>query len=196
MWFGQGFPSANGPAVFVAGGLAYAFLLALPIYSLFQQRSDVLVNFAGLLGCILLGLIAFGLLPYMLSIERLGRFELLGFLLSVLSLALLFCAGFQARTPGLLGWVRFACPVGYGMVGGTLLAGQVQAGLALLLGLAVVQGVAWIAAPRPGTWVLGAIFAFVIPMTMILSFPVGHTAAVPLIMSFLLGFALNWQPKG
>ena len=80
---------------------------------------------------------------------------------------------------------------GYTGIAGALMAGQVQFSIAALCGLAFLQLFNGFVFGRSYGGIWGILFAFVIPLAMLIVLQIGHLLAIPLVLSFVIGFALN-----
>jgi len=197
MWFGLGWPKVNEGAVYVATAIILALVLAAPLFEMIANRAGVLVRLQDRFGTLPLYLSTSTLVllaPYVWSMERLNRYEKLGYLITLLGFAALALYGFhRAGRIERRGFGRIFSAIlliGYAGVGGALLAGQAQFSILAVSALGLVQLFDWFVFNRLQGKLWGGVFAFILPLFMLVSLQIGHGLAIPLIASYVAGVAL------
>ncbi len=198
LWVGLGYPSIVGDPLLVVLVIQIALIVAKPAFELATEPGGTKLRLERRFGVLPLYMIAIALLLFMFDIyfrERLNRIEMLGLAITLIGTAALILYGFHRtrllRRSGFSQISGICLVFGYAATSGALLVGQAQLSIITLIGMAALQLVDWIFAPkRPQHAVLGAVFAFVIPLGMLTSLQIGHALAVPLILSYLGGQAL------
>lgn len=184
-WFGLGKPSVGGDAVLVVVGLSLLLVLAHPLSGLQSFRRASI----GLTLWFWAAAVLF-IIPYAWTVDELNRSGPLGQLLSASAFFALLSHGSSryADEPLFHRLTKALLLFGLGICGGTLIAGQVQFAIVFLAAVGLLYTFErFVFALRPS--VGGIVFAFAIPLAMLIGLRLGHLLAIPLIASFLIGFA-------
>jgi len=196
LWLGIGRPSVYGPSIMIVFGLTYALLLAFPAFNLIKDHKTAGASFLSAFG--LTGSIGYlvlvALLPfYTLSIQTLSRNEMLGFALTLIGATTLLLFGFSSsygRTlPARL--VHVLVISGFAGSAGALMAGNVQFAAVSIILLAFLLLFERFLFGRSDLHRDTILLSFAFPLVMLLTVRIGHGLAVPLIASFIFGFALS-----
>jgi|GEM_PF-2921469 len=196
MWIGLGYPPAVGPAALFVASLITILGLAAPIYALIRGPRRAMAQLHQsfgrpfpYLGTALLALV----FMHLRSVEQLDRNEVTGYLITALALLILLLFGVH-RTKGRWWFQRIAeilLICGFAGIAGALMAGQVQFSILALSALAVLHLFNWFVFGAETGGVAGICLAYAIPLAMLLCLLIGHVLAIPLVLSFVAGFALT-----
>lgn len=189
-FYGSTTPEIRGSAIWLMGLIAAVLLISFPLYARSARHVRARVGRMP----VLLGLFIIVALPFdVWRLQVMDRWDILGASIAICALVAALWAAFMLSCKDW--WLARLSETlqiaGFAMIAGAFLLGYIQIASALMILAALLTGFRWFVFGRVPVPVLAMVFLYVIPIAMILSVRVDHLLAVPLIMSFLIGFAIS-----